>query len=197
MADYSLSIDAWLREAQEVSKLVEDIESRIRNKDLAHEHRLRIRDTALSKLLGVGVKLDHLETLLHNPPPKLFLTERDLEFRWKLLSDLRLRTRTLALNLASLAPLKSVGKLPAAETKEVNQTTGIYGQGSVKLPFTKDDPQLLKPLLPEDETTSGMQIKQFSPCISSRLLTKVCWTICLILGAVALLCILFFLIAMM
>lgn len=67
MTQHTLAIDAWIREAQEALKLVEDIESRIKNKDLAHE--LRLRD----KLLEVGVKLDRLESLLHNPPLKPIL----------------------------------------------------------------------------------------------------------------------------
>lgn len=63
-----LVMDAWIREAQETTKLVEDIESRIKNKDLAEENRLR--DIAQSKLIEAGVKLDRLESLLHNPPSK-------------------------------------------------------------------------------------------------------------------------------
>ena len=63
-----LVMDAWIREAQEATKLVEDIESRIKNKDLAEENRLR--DIAQSKLIEAGVKLDRLESLLHNPPSK-------------------------------------------------------------------------------------------------------------------------------
>ncbi|KAH8491077.1 hypothetical protein H0E87_023276, partial [Populus deltoides] len=61
-------MDAWIREAQEATKLVEDIESRIKNKDLAEEN--RFRDIAQSKLIEAGVKLDRLESLLHNPPSK-------------------------------------------------------------------------------------------------------------------------------
>ena len=66
--DCSLTMDAWMREAQEATELVEDVESRIKNRDLAGENRLR--DFARSKLIEAGVKLDRLESLLHNPPSK-------------------------------------------------------------------------------------------------------------------------------
>ena len=40
-AKYScLAVDAWIKEAQGVSRLVEDVENRIKNKDLEHENRL-------------------------------------------------------------------------------------------------------------------------------------------------------------
>ncbi|XP_058002727.1 uncharacterized protein LOC131179884 isoform X3 [Hevea brasiliensis] len=97
MTEHSLAVDAWIREAQEVSRLMGNIESRIKNKGLAQEHRLK--DNAQSKLLEVGVKLDRLESLLHNPPSKPILTKEDMKFRWEMLSDFRLRTRVLAISL--------------------------------------------------------------------------------------------------
>lgn len=82
MSEHSLFVDAWIREAQEVSRLVEDIESKINN---GH----RLRDSAQSTLLEVGVKLDRLESLLHNPPSKpiLYVRSRFLPF-WVLLCSL-------------------------------------------------------------------------------------------------------------
>ncbi|KAL9356269.1 hypothetical protein Peur_049522 [Populus x canadensis] len=58
-----------------------------------------LRDIAQSKLREAGVKLDCLGSFLHNPPSKPNLSKEDSDFRWKKLSDLRLRTRALALNL--------------------------------------------------------------------------------------------------
>lgn len=71
----NLAIDAWIREAQEALKLVEDIETRVKNNNLKQEeNQLRLRDDiARSKLFEVGVKLDRLESLLHNPPSKPIL----------------------------------------------------------------------------------------------------------------------------
>jgi len=58
-----LCMAAWMREAQEATKLVENIDSRIKNKDLAEE--LMLRDIAQSKLREAGVKLDCLIALDH------------------------------------------------------------------------------------------------------------------------------------
>lgn len=63
-----LYVAAWMREAQEATKLVENIDSRIKNKDLAEE--IMLRDIAQSKLREAGVKLDCLGSFLHNPPSK-------------------------------------------------------------------------------------------------------------------------------
>jgi len=63
-----LYMAAWMREAQEATKLVENIDSRIKNKDLAEE--IMLRDIAQSKLREAGVKLDCLGSFLHNPPSK-------------------------------------------------------------------------------------------------------------------------------
>uniref|UniRef100_A0A2K2ABX8 Uncharacterized protein n=1 Tax=Populus trichocarpa TaxID=3694 RepID=A0A2K2ABX8_POPTR len=67
-----LYMAAWMREAQEATKLVENIDSRIKNKDLAEE--IMLRDIAQSKLREAGVKLDCLGSFLHNPPSKPNLT---------------------------------------------------------------------------------------------------------------------------
>lgn len=66
----SLVIDAWIREAEEASKLVEDLGTKYKNKS---PEQWRLRDNGLSKLLGLGVKLDRLESLLRNPPSKPIL----------------------------------------------------------------------------------------------------------------------------
>ncbi|KAG6751733.1 hypothetical protein POTOM_043937 [Populus tomentosa] len=122
--EYCLVMDAWIREAQEATKLVEDIESRIKNKDLAEENRLR--DIAQSKLIEAGVKLDRLESLLHNPPSKPALTREDSEFRWKMLSDLQLRTRALALRLYTST--KRAGGFLASTTTGTSRATNSLDQ---------------------------------------------------------------------
>lgn len=79
MAKQYLVIDAWIREAQEAAKLVEEIDARVQNKNLekSQEQQLlqqRLGDEiARSKLLEVGIKIDRLESLLHNPPSKPIL----------------------------------------------------------------------------------------------------------------------------
>ncbi|CAL1356410.1 unnamed protein product [Linum trigynum] len=62
MAEHSLAVDSWMREAQEASILMEGLENK-RHVDAAAE----------SKLVELGIKLDCLESLLRNPPSKHIL----------------------------------------------------------------------------------------------------------------------------
>ncbi|OAY42131.1 uncharacterized protein LOC110622132 [Manihot esculenta] len=187
MSEHSLFVDAWIREAQEVSRLVEDIESKINN---GH----RLRDSAQSTLLEVGVKLDRLESLLHNPPSKPILTKEETKFRWEMLSDLRLRTRVLAFSLYASPSTKRGGGMAAANAQGTNSPTISDDQGplyydadQIKPSMSKDDPEILKPLISEDALESQMQMKQCGTCTSMSVLRKVCMIICLILGVAALL----------
>ncbi|ONI04802.1 hypothetical protein PRUPE_6G340300 [Prunus persica] len=122
MSRQSLVKDAWIIEAEEASSLVEDLEAKTKNK---YPGQLSLREIARSKLLELGVKLDRLESLLHNPPSKPILTKEDVDFRWKMLSDIQLRTRTLALSFFVLERSES---LPA--TKEDNKNANRCDQGT-------------------------------------------------------------------
>ncbi|XP_020540408.2 uncharacterized protein LOC105647665 [Jatropha curcas] len=189
MSEQCLVIDAWIREAQEVSILVEDIESRIKNKNLELELELghRLKEIAKSKLFEVGIKLDRLESLLHNPPSKPILTKEDVEFRWEMLSDFRSRTRVLALSVYSSPSTKRAGGLPVTNTKGSNEPCKSDDQDHMNS-FSKDDSEMLKPLISKDATQSHeLQMKQSVSCIPMSGINKVCWIICLILGAAALL----------
>ncbi|XP_065851985.1 uncharacterized protein [Euphorbia lathyris] len=116
MAEHYLGIeDAWMNEAQEMSNMVEDIESKIKNEDL--ENQKRLTDNSKSKLFQVGIKLDRLDSLLHNPHSKPILTKEDLEFRWNMLSEFRRRTRSLALTLYTSPSTKSQMKQPKVEIR--------------------------------------------------------------------------------
>lgn len=179
----SLAMDAWMREAQEATELVEDVESRIKNRDLAGKNRLR--DFARSKLIEAGVKLDRLESLLHNPPSKPALTKEDLEFRWKMLSDLQLRTRALALCL--YASTKRAGGFLVSDSSGTSRATNSLDQDQKRKLLSKFDPELLTLLIPEDTAQDQVQFKKSGSFISTSLIKKVCWTFCLILGAAALL----------
>lgn len=59
-----LAVDSWMREAQEALTALEDLETKIKNQSM---------EIGRSKLVEVGVKLDRLEALLHNPPSKPIL----------------------------------------------------------------------------------------------------------------------------
>ncbi|XP_016649545.1 PREDICTED: uncharacterized protein LOC103318612 isoform X1 [Prunus mume] len=164
MSRQSLVKDAWIREAEEASSLVEDLEAKTKNK---HPDQLSLREIARSKLLELGMKLDRLESLLHNPPSKPILTKEDVDFRWKMLSDIQLRTRTLAL---SFFVLERSERLPAI--KEDNKNANRCDQDEVKLSFSKDDQELLTPLL----------IKPSNSYTPMSLRWKTCWGISVVLG---------------
>ncbi|ESR46268.1 hypothetical protein CICLE_v10002536mg [Citrus x clementina] len=192
-----LVVDAWLREAQEAEKLVEEIDGRVKNKSQEQQQQSLSDDIiARSKLLEVGVKLDRLESLLRNPPSKpifnlvlqcIYRTNEDLESRWKMLSDIQLRMKALAVRLYAMPyPMpRRQGGLPAADTRETDINADSYDQGQIRASFAKDESELLQPLV---------AIRR-SSFISMTLLWKICWTIGIILGAAAFLFILFILCA--
>ncbi|XP_050221143.1 uncharacterized protein LOC126671417 [Mercurialis annua] len=182
----SLAIDSWIREAQEMSKLVEDIEIKIKNKDLEQEHTTRLKDNAKSKVFEVGIKLDRLESLLLNPPSKPILTIDDLEFRWNMISDFRLRTRALAASLYTLSSTKRERSL-AVGSNQIDILTNSDDRDDIKSSFSKDHPDMFEPLISQDSAQTRMQMKQSgSFTLMSILRTLVC-TICWILVAAALL----------
>ncbi|KAL5835433.1 hypothetical protein ACOSQ3_014994 [Xanthoceras sorbifolium] len=192
----NIVIDAWMREAQEAVKLVEDIETRVKisknNIIITIEEQRQQQqqrfgdDVARSKLLEVGVKLDRLESLLHNPPTKPILTNDDLEHRWTLLSDTKLRMKALALTLYAMPSSPNrTGDSAVADTKETNRTANSYDNDQIKASFAKDEPELVKPLVSDNTTQSHMQIRQFGSFTSMSLFWKVCWIVCGVLVAVA------------
>ncbi|XWS58314.1 hypothetical protein CRYUN_Cryun08bG0023400 [Craigia yunnanensis] len=130
MYKQALMGDAWIREAQEASKLVEDIETRVNNKNptLKHQENGLVDITARSKLLEAGIKLDRLESLLRNPPSKPILTNEDLNYRWKMLSDMQLRTKALALSLYALPTSSRPGYLTPGNAKATDTTVNDHEQ---------------------------------------------------------------------
>ncbi|OWM82015.1 hypothetical protein CDL15_Pgr001589 [Punica granatum] len=197
--------DAWMREAVEASQLIDDLETRIKN--CSPDHLIGLKDSAKPKLLQLGVKLDRLESLLHNPPLKPILTETDIDLRWKLLSDIQLRMRVVALTLFAVRSTnRPEGLQNAADTEEIRRSRSIHDCDSMATTLSKDDPEMLKPLILPDATQSQTQVPtstrhytnsyilQIKECGSSMLKTclrKACWTAGMILGAFALLFALF------
>uniref|UniRef100_A0A5B7ANR5 Uncharacterized protein n=1 Tax=Davidia involucrata TaxID=16924 RepID=A0A5B7ANR5_DAVIN len=183
---YSLIGDAWIREAEEASRLLEDLEIRVKNNN--PEERFRL--IACSKLLELGVKLDRLESLLHNPPSRPILTDQDLDFRWKMLSDIKQRTNAAALSLRASPSTNRLGGLPTANTKETIRTMDCqeaHDQDHAKVPISEEALGLQKPLISTSATQSQLQIKLSGSSASTNWLCKVCLVIFVILGAVILL----------
>ncbi|KAM4119452.1 hypothetical protein ACJW30_03G060500 [Castanea mollissima] len=183
MANHNLVIDAWIKEAEEALKLVEGLENTIKNRNPEH---FSLRSTAKSKLLELGVKLDRLESLLHNPPSKPNLTDEDLKFRWKMLSDIQLRTREVALSLYAFPSPNRSGGLPTAvaDAKEKSAAIKSCCQDQMKASSSKENSELLEPLVSDDATQSHSQFGSHRPM---SLLWKACWTIIVFLVVAALL----------
>ncbi|XP_022746590.1 uncharacterized protein LOC111296505 [Durio zibethinus] len=179
MYKQALMGDAWMREAQEASKLMEDIETRVNNMNptLKHQENRLLDSAARSKLLEAGIKLDRLESLLRNPPSKPVLTKEDLDYRWKMLSDMQMRTKTLALSLYAVPTSSRPGYLTPGNTKATNTTVNDHKQDETKtLSSTEDPEELVKPLISNDGTTqSQVQMKQCGSSTSLSLLWKVFW----------------------
>ncbi|XP_061340479.1 uncharacterized protein LOC133286960 isoform X2 [Gastrolobium bilobum] len=178
-------MDAWLREAEEASQWVEDLESRINHTSLSVS--VSVVNSARSKLLELGVKLDRLESLLRNPPTKPILTHEDLDFRWTMLSDIQLRTRTLARSLYALPCPNRPRNVSATGSKEYNVSPEFYDQDQLQTSYSQGQSELLKPLLQSDDANrSQVEVQPFS--FMSRIsLWKACFAIFMFVGLAALL----------
>lgn len=103
--------DAWIREVEEAMQLAEDIESRIRERDSLQAvwgDPNYVLVGARRKLMLLATKLDRLESLLHNPPAKPVLSERDLHSRKDMILDMQQRMKQMAISLStSQSPQKT------------------------------------------------------------------------------------------
>ncbi|XP_010659915.1 uncharacterized protein LOC104881413 isoform X2 [Vitis vinifera] len=181
MGVQSLFINAWIREAQEASRLVENLEIKIENNP-----QQALGDTARSNLFDLGIKLDRLESLLHNPPSKpillllewIYRTDRDLDFRWKMLSNIQLRTRMVFQSLYALPSKERSGNLATGDAKETSATDIDH----TKVTFSQEDLELLMPLITDDATRSQLQITLSNSFASQNLHWRICRVILVILG---------------
>ncbi|XP_044498175.1 uncharacterized protein LOC123220189 isoform X4 [Mangifera indica] len=115
-----------------------------------------------------------------------FRTNEDLEYRWKMLSDIQLRTKSLAPCLYAMPSSNRPGGLPGSNAKETDKKDGSYDHDCSKASVSKNEPELLKPLISDEAPQSHMQIKHGSSFIDSMpLFWKVSRITCLILGAAA------------
>ncbi|KAG4135680.1 hypothetical protein ERO13_D08G231300v2 [Gossypium hirsutum] len=189
MYKQALMADAWIREAEEALKLVEDIENRVNNKNpsLQHHGNCVIDIAARSKLLDVGIKIDRLESLLRNPPSKPILTNEDIDYRWKMLSDMQLRTKALALRLYALPTSSRPGNSTHGNHNDMNKIITAYIQDRTKSFSSEEDRELFRPLIANDVSmTSQVQTKQGSTSTPLSFLQKICWFFGAILGLAAL-----------
>ncbi|KAG8487070.1 hypothetical protein CXB51_020750 [Gossypium anomalum] len=189
MYNQALMADAWIREAEEALKLVEDIENKVNNKNpsLQHHGNCVIDIAARSKLLDIGIKIDRLESLLRNPPSKPILTNEDIDYRWKMLSDMQLRTKALALRLYALPTSSRPGNSTHGNHNDMNKIITDNRQDRTKSFSSEEDQELFRPLIANDVSmTSQVQTKQGSTSTPLSFLQKICWFFGAILGLAAL-----------
>ncbi|KAK9137333.1 hypothetical protein Sjap_007927 [Stephania japonica] len=138
MGRHSCVADAWIREAEEASKLLQQMESKLDNH---HNH-----ETIQWKLFELGPKIGRLESLLRNPPTIPILSDQDLEQRQKMLTEIQLQTRAVALRLLPSQVTKSPGDLPTPE-KGTTITVSSSDQDHLKATVCSEEEELSTPLV--------------------------------------------------
>lgn len=134
----STSGDSWMKEYNDATKLADDINGMISEKTAmsgsgpdSQRHFSAVR----RKITILGTRLDSLESLLSKPPSKKSITEKELNRRKDMLSNLRTKTNQMAttLNMSNFANRDS---LLGPESKPVDAMTRVAGldnQGIVSL----------------------------------------------------------------
>ncbi|KAG0455151.1 hypothetical protein HPP92_024056 [Vanilla planifolia] len=131
------SLDTWMRELNEASKLADDITTMISERGSlptsgpeSQRHSSAIR----RKITILRTKLDNLETLLSKLPQKQPLTAKELQKRQDMLFNLRSKANQMAstLNMSNFANREDLlGQIKSSD--EINRTTGLDNQGIVVL----------------------------------------------------------------
>jgi len=136
-ASMASATDAWMKEYNEASKLTDDINGMISDKTSTSgggsESR---RFSALRRKITIlGTRLDSLESLLAKLLSKRTITEKELNRRKDLLSNLRTKTKQMASNL-NMSNFGDKDTLLGSEIKPADAMTRIAGldnQGIVGL----------------------------------------------------------------
>ncbi|PKA65348.1 Syntaxin-52 [Apostasia shenzhenica] len=131
------SLESWIREFNEASKLADDISGMISEKGSlppsgpeTQRHMSAIR----RKITILITRLDSLESLLSKLPSKQPITDKELHKRQDMLSNLRSKAKQMAstLNMSNFANREDLlGK--SNKSDEINKTTGLDNQGIVVL----------------------------------------------------------------
>jgi SYP5 family syntaxin len=130
-------MDSWLKEFQEALQLADDIEAGVqeRNKLPAHSSEgTRIVSASRRKLTRFNTKLDHLESLLQNPPLRTSLNEKELYRRQDMLLTIRFKSKQMAASVSSSQAANRANLLEGGITPvETNRTQGLENSGLIGL----------------------------------------------------------------
>lgn len=133
----ALSLDSWLKEFNEASKLADDITAMISERGSlpssgpdTQRHTSAIR----RKITILGTKLDNLESLL-SKLPKQPRTDKELHKSQDMLANLRSKTKQMAstLNMSNFANREDLFGPSKISVEEINRTEGLDNRGIVGL----------------------------------------------------------------
>ncbi|KAJ0578781.1 putative target SNARE coiled-coil domain-containing protein [Helianthus annuus] len=131
------SADPWVREYNEASKLSDDISSMISARSSygsgpeAQRHSSAIR----RKITILGTRLDSLQSLLTKLPAKQPLTEKEMNRRRDMLTNMRTKVTQMAstLNMSNFANRDSLLGPDTKPADVVSRTAGLDNSGIVGL----------------------------------------------------------------
>ena len=128
--------DSWTREFQEATRLAEDIEGRIAEKNDLPPHSgegIRIVSVTRRKLAMLNNKIDRLESLLQSGPLKTGLNGDELSRRQNMVVDIRYKSKQMSASLspaqANRTSLMEGGIAPV----ETSRTQALDNSGLVNL----------------------------------------------------------------
>ncbi|XP_074301995.1 syntaxin-51-like [Silene latifolia] len=130
--------DSWMKEYNEAAKLTDEIDGMIADKTSTLDHgseSKRHLSTVRRKITILGTRLDSLEALLAKLPSKQSITEKELNRRKDMLSNLRSKAKQMA-NTLNMSNFGNKDMLLGPEVKSVDAMSRIAGldnQGIVGL----------------------------------------------------------------
>lgn len=113
--------DTWLKEFEEASKLSEDINGRLREREIIVSlggDPSHLIATTRRKITILGTCSDRLESLLQNPPEKPRLTDEEVYRRQDMLLGLRFKTKQMASSFSTSPSNRYMPNLGETTTKD-------------------------------------------------------------------------------
>ncbi|KAM0948605.1 putative target SNARE coiled-coil domain-containing protein [Dioscorea sansibarensis] len=132
------SLDSWIREFNEASKLADDISGMISERGSlppsgpeTQRHTSAIR----RKITILGTRLDSLESILSKLPSKQPISDKELHKRQDMLSNLRSKAKQMAstLNMSNFANREDLLGPSKKSVDEISRTAGLDNYGIVGL----------------------------------------------------------------
>ncbi|KAJ9697610.1 hypothetical protein PVL29_009440 [Vitis rotundifolia] len=132
------SSDSWIKEYYEASKLADDINGMISERSsllTSGSETQRHASAIRRKITILGTRLDSLQSLLLKLPGKQPITEKEMNRRKDMLSNLRSKVSQMAstLNMSNFANRDSLLGPEIKPADDMSRTTGLDNYGLVGL----------------------------------------------------------------